>query len=181
VVLSENPTNVSAVRLQAGFMENHAERLALAESLVKAHPDSGPAWGLLARAHGVAGSPVAVQEQALVRAVELSPDDAGAHNNLAWLYVQTNVPQKGYEPALRAVKRAPYSPSYVDTYAAVLFGMGQCDKSISTQRRAIELLEEKVPAEVRQVLQGRLTKYETACREREAAGAPAPEQSKPAQ
>ena len=167
--LRENPTQVSAVQLQADFTEDHAERLALAEALVKAHPDSGPAWGLLARAHAAVGSPMAVQEQALVRAVELSPDDASARNSLAWLYVQTNVPQKGYELALSAVKRAPYSPAFVDTYAAVLFAMGQCPKSISTQRRAMELLHEKAPAEERQDYQSRLTKYETACRERQAA------------
>jgi hypothetical protein len=45
----------------------------------------------------------------------------------------------------------------------------------------MELLHEKAPAEVRQDYQSRLTKYETACREREAAGAATPEQSKPAQ
>lgn len=180
--LRENPTNVSAVRLQAGFMENHAERLTLAEALVKAHPDSGQAWRLLAGAHAAAGSPMAVREQALVRAVELSPDDASAHNDLAWLYVQSNAPEKGHALALRAVKRAPYSPWFVDTYAAVLFGVGrQCAKSVSTQRRAIELLDEQAPVEVRQDFQSRLTKYETACREREAAGAAAPAQSKPAQ
>jgi hypothetical protein len=177
--LSENPTNVSAVRLQADFMDNEVERLAMAEALVKAHPDSGTAWGLLARAHGQAGSPAAVQEQAYVRAAELSPEDAAVHNNLAWLYVESNAPQKGYEPALRAVKLAPFSPGYVDTYAAVLFGMGQCAKSINAQRRAIELLHEEATEAVRQEFNGRLTRYETVCRERAAPAAANKEQSQP--
>ncbi len=175
--LSEDPSNVSASLLQGSFMENDAERLAMAEALVKAHPDSGLAWGLLARAHAAAGSPVAVQEQALVRAVELSPDDATANNSLAWLYVQSNVPQKGYELALRAVKRAPFSPTFVDTYAAVLFGMGECARSINAQRRAIELLYEEAPEAERQGYQRRLARYEAACRERAAAGAANKEES----
>jgi tetratricopeptide (TPR) repeat protein len=179
--LSENPTNVSAVQLQADFMDNSVERLALAEALVKARPDSGPAWGLLARAHAQANSPMAVQEQALVRAVELSPDDATAHNDLAWLYVQSNAPQKGYELAVRAVKLAPFSSYFVDTYAAALFAMGQCAKSIKAQRRAIELLHDGATEAARQELHGRLTKYEAVCRERAAGAATNKEESQPGQ
>ncbi len=170
--LKENPTNVSAVQLQSAFLDKAAERMALAEALVKSRPDSGLAWGLLAEAHREAGSPAAAQEQALVRAAELSPDDASVHNNLAWLYVQSKAPQKAYELAVRAVKLAPYSAAYVDTYAAVLFELGQCPKSLNAQRRAIELLHERVADAVRQDFQSRLTRYETVCRERAAAPGP---------
>lgn len=177
--LSENPTNVSAVVLQAGFTDNDVERLAMAEALVKAHPDSGPAWELLAQAHSQAGSPVALQEQAYLRAAELSPDAASVHNNLAWLYAQSKVPRKGLALAVRAVKLAPFWAPYRDTYAAVLFEMGQCAKSIEAQRRAIELLHESMPEAMRQDFQGRLTRYETVCRERAAAGAAEKEESTP--
>jgi Tfp pilus assembly protein PilF len=169
------------VQLQSTFLDSAAERLALAESLVKARPDSGLAWRLLAEAHGQVGSPVAVQERALVRAAELSPDDASVHNLLAWLYMRSKAPQKGYEAAVRAVKLAPFWPTYVDTYAAVLFELGQCAKSFNAQRRAIELLHEGATEAERQDYQSRLTRNDTLCRERAAAPAARPEGSQPAQ
>jgi Tfp pilus assembly protein PilF len=169
--LSENPTNVSVTLLQADFMTNAQERLAMAEALVKARPDSGQAWGLLARAHSRAGSPVDVQEQAYVRAVQLSPEDANAHNELAWFYVISRAPRRGYESALRAVQLAPFSPEIVDTYAAVLFGMGRCSRSINAQRRAIDLLYERQDEAERKGFTGRLALFEKVCGERAAAAA----------
>ncbi|HEX8703536.1 MAG TPA: DUF1570 domain-containing protein [Myxococcaceae bacterium] len=174
--ISENPTNVSVALLHADFMTNAQERLALAEALVKARPDSGLAWGLLGRAHGRARSPAAVQEQAYVRAVELLPDDANAHNELAWFYVMTKAPRFGYESARRALQLAPFSPEIVDTYAAVLFGMGRCFRSIHAQRRAIDLLYEQQNEVKRKDFESRLALYERVCRDVAAAAAAREEQ-----
>ncbi len=174
--VSENPTNVSVALLQASFISNAQEHLAVAETLVKARPDEGLAWGLLGRALQRARSPVDLQEQAYVRAVELLPDDANAHNELAWFYVVTNAPRRGYDSALRALQLAPFSPEIVDTYAAVLFGMGRCSRSINAQRRAIDLLHERQAEAKTKGFIHRLEIYEKVCREVAAAAAARDEQ-----
>lgn len=169
--LKEDPTHESVVLLQAELTRNPQERLATARKLVKTWPESGRAWRLLAQALQATGSPVAEQEQALVRAVELMPDDPYAHNELAWFYATSSIPRKGYESAVRAVQLAPYASEIVDTYAAVLFGMGRCSRSINAQRRAIDLLSESVAPEMRQGYMLRLSLYEKVCRQRATAAA----------
>ncbi|QRK14069.1 DUF1570 domain-containing protein [Archangium violaceum] len=163
--LREDPTNVSAVFLQAMLSEDASQRLALARELVKARPDSGKAWAMLGDALRQSGGPAEEQEQALRRAVELQPQNATVLNNLAWFYVGSENPQKAFELAKRAVALAPADASILDTYAAVLFQSGNCPDSLRLQRRALDVLHESTPESQRRILQDRLDKYERACQQ----------------
>lgn len=163
--LREDPTNVSAVYLQAMFSEDVSRSLALARELVKARPDSGRAWALLADAIGQSGGSAEEREQALLRALELQPQNALVLNNLAWFYVGTENPQKAFELAKRAVALAPADASILDTYAAVLFQSGHCPESLRFQRRALDVLHESTPESQRRILQERLDKYERTCQQ----------------
>ncbi|WNG52644.1 DUF1570 domain-containing protein [Archangium minus] len=161
--LREDPTNVSAVYLQSMFSEDASQRLALARELVKARPDSGKAWAMLADALRQSGGSAVEQEQALLRAMELQPQNATVLNNLAWFYVGSENPQKAFELAKRAVALAPADAAILDTYAAVLFQSGHCPDSLRIQRRALDVLHESTPESQRRILQDRLDKYERAC------------------
>ncbi|WNG42203.1 tetratricopeptide repeat protein [Archangium violaceum] len=161
--LREDPTNVSAVFLRSMLSEDESQRLALARELVKARPDSGRAWAMLGNALERSGGSAVEREQALMRAVELQPQDASVLNNLAWFYVGTNNPQKAFELAKRAVTLAPENPAILDTYAAVLFQSGRCPESLRLQRRALDMLHESTPEPRRRSFQDALDKYEQAC------------------
>ena len=69
----------------------------------------------------------------------------------------------------------------VDTYAAVLFGMGRCFRSIHAQRRAIDLLYERPGEAKRKGFTSRLALFEKVCGERAAAAAANEEEGPPEQ
>jgi tetratricopeptide (TPR) repeat protein len=163
--LREDPMNVSAISLQSRRGTDASQQLALARELVKARPDSGRAWTLLAQAIGESGGQATEQEQALTRAAELQPQNPSVLNSLAWFYVGMKNPQKALEPAKRAVALAPGDASVLDTYASVLFHSGRCPESIKVQRRALDVLHERASEHLRKSLQDTLEKYEQSCQQ----------------
>ncbi len=74
------------------------------------------------------------------RAIELGATEAYVYNNLAWSYAATgrNL-DRALSLALRAVKKSPDNPGYLDTYAEVCFGLGQVHRAVALMRRALEL------------------------------------------
>jgi tetratricopeptide (TPR) repeat protein len=76
------------------------------------------------------------------KALALNNDYPQALNNLAFIYLQ-------YRPDLtqalplsqRAVMLRPLNPDFLDTYARVLFGMGEVDSAIVVLEKAIFLSE----------------------------------------
>jgi tetratricopeptide (TPR) repeat protein len=151
--LKEDPTNVSAVLLQASFTVDPQQRLALARALVQARPGSGPAWSLLGQALQDSNAPAAEQEQALQRALALDPDDVDALVAMAWLHTEKGQTEEGLARAGRAVQLAPGRASTLEAYAALLFQAGRCEESLAAQQRAIGVLGGHVTEALRSVAQ----------------------------
>ncbi|MFL5343843.1 MAG: hypothetical protein ACJ8AT_03580 [Hyalangium sp.] len=168
--LREDPTNVSAVQLQAGFTPEPEKRLALARALVQARPQSGAAWSLLGQALQDANAPVAEQEQALQRALALEPEDVDALVAMAWLHTEKGETAEGLAKAEHAVHLAPGRASTLEAYAALLFQAGRCEESVTAQQRAISLLNGHITAALReaaqatqQAMEQKLGEYERRC------------------
>jgi tetratricopeptide (TPR) repeat protein len=166
--LSEDPGHVFALRSLAG--EKGADGPALAVKATTAHPESGRAW----RFAGAVARKPEEREAAYRKAVELEPDDEVALNDLAWHLVQTEREGEALPLARKACSLAPWSSAALDTLAAALQGLGQCPDALQTQRRAVDLLPERLNAEGRKPYLERLSALEASCGPRKAtATAPA--------
>lgn len=161
--LRENPTHEGAVVLRASLTPDVNQRLALARELLRAKPDSGPAWLLLAQSLEKAHAPVAEREQAWTRALELAPQSVEVLTGQARFELDQGQFPQALESARRAVALSPGDANALATEAAVYFQSGQCPESLTFQRRALEALRDSVSREVRQGLQETLTAYERAC------------------
>lgn len=159
--LKEAPTNVNATILAAQLGEGTVS-LEAARALVKANPDNGLAWDLLADVHGAKGE-VKEAEEARKRAAELLPADASILNSLAWHYAQTQEPAKGLAAAQKAVALAPGNSSILDTLASLLFQLDRCPEALGMQRRAMDMLHERTSESVRRELNQRLQGYHARC------------------
>jgi tetratricopeptide (TPR) repeat protein len=85
------------------------------------------------------------------KALALNGDYAQALNNLAFIYLQYRPDLTQALPlAERAVKLRPLNPDFLDTYAKILFGMGQVDSAIVVLEKAIFL--SKNPTEMEELL-----------------------------
>ncbi len=168
--LREDPTNVSAVLLQATLTPEPERRLAVARALVQAQPESGPAWSLLGQTLQEVGAPVAEQEQALRRALALHPEDVDALVAMAWLHTEKGETDEGLTKARHAVQLAPGRASTLEAYAALLFQAGRCAESLTAQQRAINVLEGHITESLREAaeatrgaMQRKLAEYERGC------------------
>jgi tetratricopeptide (TPR) repeat protein len=168
--LREDPASVSAVLLQASLTVEPEERLALARDLVRARPESGPAWSLLGQSLQEANAPVASQERALRRALELDPEDVDALVAMAWLHTERGETAEGLTKAARAVQLAPGRASTLEAYAALLFQAGRCEESVTAQQRAISILGGHVTEALREAAEAtqaamrrKLAEYEGSC------------------
>jgi tetratricopeptide (TPR) repeat protein len=168
--LREDPTNVSAVQLQAGFTPEPEKRLALARALVQARPGSGDAWSLLGQALQDTNAPAAEQERALQRALTLEPENVDALVAMAWLHTEKGETAEGLAKAEHAVRLAPGRASTLEAYAALLSQAGRCEESITAQQRAISVLDGHVTEALRaaaqatqQAMRQKLGEYERHC------------------
>jgi tetratricopeptide (TPR) repeat protein len=173
--LRVDPNNLAALLAHEAEADSRAERIALLRRATAAHPDSGVAWLTLAGLLDQAADTTSEAEAAYRKGLERLPDDDSAMNNLAWLYVG----QGRYEEALplsqRAVSLDPGSPSFLDTHAHVLGGLGRCPEALAFQRQAIAALAD---ADERTTLEKHLRELERRC---EPASSPQAEQSPPAE
>ncbi|MFP2906149.1 DUF1570 domain-containing protein [Pyxidicoccus sp. 3LFB2] len=170
--LKEGPTSVNATIL-ATQLSRDAVTLDGVRAIVKANPDNGLAWDLLADQLGQKGE-VKEAEEARKRAAELRPNDASILNSLAWHYVQVREPAKGLAAAQRAVALSPGSSAILDTHAALLFQLERCPEALSLQQRAMDMLHERASDAMRQPLTERLQTYQAKC-----GGGTAPAAAKP--
>jgi tetratricopeptide (TPR) repeat protein len=168
--LREDPTNVSAVQLQASLTPEPEQRLALARALTQARPESGPAWSLLGQALQDTDAPADEQARALQHALELAPEDVDALVALAWVHTEAGETAEGLAKAERAVRLAPGRASTLEAYAALLFQAGRCAESLTAQRRAINVLDGHITEALRQpamatqaALRQQLTEYAQRC------------------
>ncbi|MEQ6885026.1 tetratricopeptide repeat protein [Salicola sp. Rm-C-2C1-2] len=81
--------------------------------------------------------------QAYKRTLELSPENAVALNNLAWL-IHEDDPERALELAQKAYNNNPEAASIVDTYGWILFRNGNVGKSIEVLESAHELAPDAI-------------------------------------
>ncbi|WP_194869470.1 hypothetical protein [Myxococcus sp. AB025B] len=160
--LTEDPTNVSAAVLATQLSSNRQEHLARARELVKAHPEDGRGWDLLAEMLSDQDEPQAL-EQARESAARLLPHDVRMLTSLAQHYMMTLQPQKGLPSAKRAVELSPGNPFGLAVQAALFFQLDRCAEAVGFQRRAVDMLHEAYSAEFRKDLRERLQRYEAKC------------------
>ncbi|MFY1826941.1 DUF1570 domain-containing protein [Myxococcus fulvus] len=160
--LTEDPTNVSAAVLATQLSSNRQEHLARARELVKAHPEDGRGWDLLAEMLSDQSEPQAL-EQARESAARLLPHDVRMLTSLAQHYMMTLQPQKGLPSAKRAVELSPGNPFGLAVQAALFFQLDRCAEAVGFQRRAVDMLHEAYAPEFRKDLRERLQRYESKC------------------
>ena len=104
---------------------------------IKAHPDDAAFEYLLAGADiNQNRLPLAVER--LTRVLAAYPDNALAHNNMAWVQMQMNKPG-ALDHAKRAAELAPNQAPILDTLASALLQAGQSAPALTAQRQAIQL------------------------------------------
>jgi len=100
------------------------------------------------------------------RAIELTPDRAEAHNNLAWIMATCwNADYRDAEMALkhalRAVELLPGQPDPLDTLAAAQAEAGQWEAAVATQEKALAMLEKQAPSPNLEQARQRLAYYKS--------------------
>jgi Flp pilus assembly protein TadD len=140
--LAKDPTLVGALLLQAPLVSLD-ERLASGRRAVKAHPDDGWAWLLLADALWDAGGPEVEREMAYRKAVELLPDSplvlSRAARNLLTLGQRT----EALSWAAHAARLAPWNGEVQASYALALAAARRCPEAESVGEQARKALSQQ--------------------------------------
>jgi cellulose synthase operon protein C len=138
--LALQPSSESALRLLGLLAVNGevAEANTLVQGWIKDHPDDGLFHGQSAVwADGRGNTELA--ERLYRRAVELTPDNPVALNNLAYFLVRQARVEEALPMAQRAVQRAPDVASFLDTLARAQAAAGDKAAALKTQLKAVEL------------------------------------------
>lgn len=99
--------------------------------------------------------------EAYRRAIVLNPEDHSSTNNLAWLYAIQGIRLKEAQRlSWRSLQQVPDSPTYLDTFAEILYRTAQYERAIEVIRHAISLRPED-PV-LRDHLQNQLDKFTAA-------------------
>jgi len=161
--LALDPTNVAALVIDD--WSPLPERLSRARAATAAHPDDARVWELLGDLLNKSKPGTPEGENAYRKLVELAPNNPDALTALAWALLDKGKVNAALPLAMRAMKRAPRLPNVLETYAAVMFGLGNCTTATSAQQRAVDRL---TPAKRTEFpgFQKRLTEYQAACAKR---------------
>jgi len=92
----------------------------------------------------------------------IDPDDAVAHNSLAWTLYRLGDLDQGLKEINQALTLKPSDPEFVNTLACLQFDRGEVDKAIGTWRRAIKLSKTPAAADLYGLAVGFLSKGDTA-------------------
>lgn len=136
--LEADPGNPLALSLQEQGKPGEPASVASRRAAAAGRPGDFRAWLLLGRAL-TAPDARAEQEAALRKAVQLNPDSAAAHNELAWALAGAGRAREALPVANRAADLAPWDPSVLDTLANVANQLGKCPVALALQRRAAAL------------------------------------------
>lgn len=160
--LRQDAGNVSAVMSMGALQPQMREELA--RRAVAAHPENADAWLMLADALRSSNEGVSEREQALKKATSLTDKSAQAANELAYLYVKQGRFLTALPLAKRALHLAPWSSAVWDIYAAVAFGLRNCEEAIAAEHRALDLLPEQTRRSASEQYASRLRAYQGSCK-----------------
>ncbi len=161
--LREDPSGLSLARTlsEAGHQEKALE---LGRAAAAVRPDDWRGWAMLASGARGRDDLPAERLAALRRAAALVPEDAWALNDVAWGLHQAGASGEAFPLAARAARLAPASASVLDTWAAILADVGRCPEALLAQRRAVDLLGNRVAGPPAQEIRDRLVQVEARCR-----------------
>jgi hypothetical protein len=161
--LRHNPQSASARVLEGELGASRRNRLAIANELTLSKPQDPRAWSLLARSRHGEDETFPDLEEMLETGAKVAAQDHWVLSQLAAYHAAHGAPERGLEAATRAVQLAPWSARILETYAAILAGVGSCGEAIAVQKRAMRLLDEHAPDDVKQGYEDRLGNYEQHC------------------
>lgn len=127
-------TKLAQTQWQSG---DRAGAISSLEQWTNSHPDDSFSRYLLAGLYRAMDRTGDARQQ-LEKVLEISPNNAPALNDLAWL-LRTADPRRAQALAERATQLAPQSPQALDTLAAVLMEQGRDRQAVDVLRRAVDL------------------------------------------
>jgi len=147
-------------------MGRAGEAAALYRQVLAVRPDSVRAWVNLGNAEAGRGSRDAA-EKAYRRALEISPDDRDALNNLAWLLLEEGSRLEEAETlaANAASQPGPDRPRVQDTLGRIQLARGRCTEAARTFGKALAA-GEAIADPTRADLRDGLDRARTACDQR---------------
>jgi len=91
-------------------------------------------------------------------ALHIEPDNAVAHNSLAWTLYRLGELDEGMREVKEALRLQPNDPEYVNTLACLLFDKGSLDGAIAEWKHALALSKSPNPADLYGMAIGMLAK-----------------------
>ena len=161
--LRHNPQSASARVLEGELATGRSNRLAIANELTRSKPQEPRAWSFFARSLHGEDENFPDLEQMLETGAKVAAQDHWVLNQLAAYHAAHGAPERGLEAATRAVQLAPWSAPILETYAAILAGVGSCGEAVAAQKRAMQLLDEYAPDDVKRGYEDQLGNYEQHC------------------
>jgi tetratricopeptide (TPR) repeat protein len=161
--LIHNPKNTNARVLEGELATSRSNRLAIAKELMRSKPQEPRVRSFFARSLQGEDEAFPDLEQTLETGAKVAADDHWVLSQLAAYYAAQGLPDRGLEAATRAVQLAPWNARILETYAAILAGVGDCGEAVAAQKRAMLLLDEHAPDDVKQGYEHRLGNYEQHC------------------
>ena len=125
-----------------------AARLALAEAIARAHPDSPEAAVFLAGVLRDDGRERPGRTEAIARAVALAPEDPDALTAQAVEQARAGNLTIALQTARRAVALAPWSPTVFRVMANLLAASGRCEEALEAAQRTLSVLPHRAPPEL---------------------------------
>ena len=135
------------VRLAELEMDPEA-RLALAEAIARAHPDSPDAAVFLAAALRDDGRERPGRAEAIARATALAPEDPDALTAQAVEQARAGNLTVALQTARRAMALAPWSPTVFRVMANLLAASGRCEEALEVAQRTLSVLPHRAPPEL---------------------------------
>ena len=141
--LDANALHAEAMRLRAAGRRDDAE--AIARRILAAAPDDGPTLRLLGVMRDEAGDHAAAADL-FARVVELSPDDADAHYNLATAFLALARAEDAVTHFRRAVALVPDHAKAYSNLCSALRDCGRLSEAEEAGRRAVALAPDSATA-----------------------------------
>jgi tetratricopeptide (TPR) repeat protein len=160
----EIPYTIRAKMAPSGVELTPEEQLKWVRMRAEAFPWSVPAWFGLASTLARQAPEDPAYLPALRHLNELDPRYWWSANELAWMHVQAGRYAEAARLSRRAREAAPRNPYVLETSAATLSGLGQCEEAVAEQRRAAEGLPDEWPAPEQERFLSTLREYTQRCK-----------------